>query len=105
MSDGASPPARPAERAAAVRLLHAHVLYDAPAPSPGAAAHDIEIAVRISPDPVARAEAGIAPLRQALALEGQYTNHAAVVLDDIDDIVGVHIEHRRAYQLGRPDIQ
>src|SRR5712692_7780681 len=84
---------------------HLHVLHEAPAPAPGARPHEVEIPAGIAPDAVARAEAGIAPLREALALEGQDAHQAAVVLRNVDDVVGVDVEHCRPDQPGRPGVQ
>src|SRR5687767_9423586 len=66
---------------------HTHVLHDPPAPSPGPGAHDVEIAAGIRPDAMTRAEARIAPVREAFALQVQDADHSAVVLDDVHDIV------------------
>src|SRR5712691_2861935 len=85
--------------------MQAYVLHHAPRPSPGSGPHDVEIATRIAPDAMARTEAGIAPLCQALAFQCPHTDQATVVLGDIDDVGGVHIEKRWTDQFCRPDLQ
>ena len=52
-----------------------------------------------------RAEAGVTPLRQALAFQGQDAHQAAIVLRDIDDVVSIHVEKGRANQRRGPDLQ
>src|SRR6185369_17788008 len=88
-----------------VASAHAHVLHDAPLPSPRARPHDVEVPAGVAPDAVARAEAGIAPLGEALTLERQHAEQAAVVFGDVDDVVGVHVEDRRPDQLRGPHAQ
>src|SRR5216683_7489823 len=106
MSRGPMKPVPPITSIAmAPSSAHAHVLHDAPASTPGARPHHVEVAPRVAPDAVTRAEAGIAPLREALALEGQDAHQAAVVLGNVDDVVGVDVEYRRPDQLGRPGVQ
>src|SRR6266849_6254160 len=106
MSRGPMNPVPPTTSIAALRSsAHPHVLHEAPAPAPGARPHDVEVPAGVAPDAVARAEARIAPLREALALERQDAHQAAVVLGNVDDVVGVDIEHRRPDQLGRPRVQ
>ena len=81
---------------------------DAPHASPLARLHDIEVAVRVDPDPVTGAHARnrpVAPARQPLAVEGQDADPAAIVLGDVDGVVIVDVEERRADQFGRPDGQ
>src|SRR4029434_6507901 len=72
-------------------LIQAHVLHDTPGPSPGPRPYDVEITAGVAPDAMTRAEAGITPLRQALAFQGQDAHQAAVVLRDIDDVVSIHV--------------
>src|SRR5271167_503418 len=82
------------------------VFDDAPHASPLAGLHDTEVAVRVDPDPMTGTmDRAIAPACQALAVEGQNTDPAAIVLGDVDDVVIVDIEERRADQFGRPDGQ
>src|SRR5437899_2262972 len=83
----------------------ARVLHHAARASPGAGPHDVEVAAGVAPDAVARAEARVAPLGQALAVERQDADEPAVVLGDVDDVGGVHVERRRTDELGRPDQQ
>src|SRR5215471_5109370 len=66
---------------------------DTTPPAPGTGTHDVEVAARI------------APLREALAFEREDAHQSRVVLDDVDDILGVDVHHRRADQLRRPDLQ
>src|SRR5690242_6248005 len=73
-------------------LMQTYVFHDASRTPPGSGPHDVEVAMRIAPDPVARTEARVAPLRQAFALQRQNADQAPVVLGDIDDVVGIHIE-------------
>src|SRR5207245_10892851 len=88
-----------------LRLSHsARVYTQAPGPSPRTGSHNIEVAPRVAPDPVTRAKARIAPLGQALAVERQDADQSAVVLRDVHDVVGVHVERRRADQLRGPDL-
>ena len=47
----------------------------------------------------------VSPECQALAVEAQDADPAAVVLGDVNDVVIVDIEERRADQLGRSDRQ
>src|ERR1700730_6662579 len=80
------------------------VLDDAAHAAPLARLHNVEVAVRIDPDPMAGAIDGtVAPAGQALAVEGQDADHPAIVLGDVDHVVIVDIEECRADQLGRPD--
>src|SRR5262245_7996370 len=81
------------------------VLHDLPPAAPRTCSNDVEIAVRIAPDAVARFEHRVAPLREALALEREDADQARVVLDDVDDVLGVDVHHRRADQLRRPDLE
>ena len=48
--------------------------------------------MRVDPDPVAGAVNRAAPAREALAVEGQDADHAAIVLGDVNDVVLVDIE-------------
>ena len=66
--------------------------FTLPSLPPLARLHDIEIAVRVDPDPVAGAVNRAAPAREALAVEGQDADHAAIVLGDVNDVVLVDIE-------------
>src|SRR5687767_6620755 len=84
---------------------NAHVLHDPPSPSPWARAHDVEIAARVAPDAVARLERRVAPLREALAFQREDADVAAVVLDDIDDVVGIDVDDRGTDELRRPDVE
>jgi PAS domain S-box-containing protein len=96
---------RPPETAG-VPVLLAVVLHDTPHASPVAGLHDVEVAPRVAPDPVAGAIGRpVAPARQALAVERQDADHAAVVLGDVDDVVIIDIEEGRADQLDRPDLE
>src|SRR5215469_16225656 len=70
-----------------------HVLDDAPALAPPARPDHVQVAARVAPDAVARAEAGIAPLREPLALEREHADEPAVVLGNVHDVLGVHVEH------------
>src|SRR6516165_3407572 len=80
--------------------LLALIFDDAPHTSPFARLHDVEIAVRIDPNPVTGAiDRAVSPACQALAVEGQDADPAAVVLGDVNDIVIVDIEESRADQL------
>jgi hypothetical protein len=73
---------------------------------PGTGLHDIEVVVRVDPDPVAGPhDWAIAPGRQPLAVEIENADHAGIVFRHIDDIVVVDIEERHPDQLGRPHIQ
>ena len=81
------------------------VLHDAPGTPPRARAHDVEVPPRVAPDAVAGAEARVAPLGQPLALEREDADEPAVVLGDVDDVVGVHVEDRRADQRGGPGLE
>src|SRR5262249_29457103 len=99
---GAMFPSLPTRRPARRFLSHPHVLDDSPDASPTPRPHDVEVASRIAPDAVARAKARIAPLGQSLTLEGQDADEAAVVLGDVDDVVGVDIEDRRPDESGGP---
>src|SRR6516162_459929 len=86
--------------------LLALIFDDAPHTSPFARLHDIEIAVRVDPNPVAGAiDRAVPPARQALAVEGQDADPATIVLGDVNDIVIVDTEKSRADQFGRPDGQ
>src|SRR5439155_14279922 len=97
--------AGPRAAASAPRLLPL-VLYDSAHPTPFSGLDDIEIALRIDPDPVARAvDRAVAPTRETFAVEGQNTDLAAIVLGHVDRVVVVDIEKCRADQLGRPDGQ
>src|SRR5271167_2716777 len=88
------------------RRLLPFVLDDAAYAPPLARLHDIKVAVRINPDPVAGTiDRAVAPARQALAVEGQDADPPAIVLGDVNDVVGVDIKEGRANQFGRPDIQ
>src|SRR5436853_378478 len=78
------------------------LMSDAAPPSPGTRTHDVQIAARIAPDPVARAKCRIAPMCKALAVEREHAHHAGVVLDDVHDVLVVHVEDCRADQLRRP---
>src|SRR4029077_14031083 len=98
-------PLIPIVRSPVVVLPRARVFDDAPGTPPRAGPHHVEIAVRVAPDAVTRAKARIAPLGQALTVEGQDADQPAVVLGDVDDVVGVHIERRRTDELGRPDLE
>src|SRR5216684_7982108 len=85
MSRGPMNPVPPITRTAMPpSSAHPHVLHEAPAPAPGARPHDVEVAPGVAPDAVARAEAGIAPLREALALEREDAHQATVVLGNVD---------------------
>src|SRR5207245_2653660 len=68
MSRGPMNPVPPITSIAmALSSAHPHVFHDAPALAPTARPHHVEVAARVSPDAVARAEAGVAPLGEALA--------------------------------------
>src|SRR5436309_15823114 len=75
------------------------VLHDAPGTPPRAREHDVEVPPRVNPDAVAGAEARVAPLVQPFALEGEDAAEPAVVLGDVEDADGVHVEDRRADDL------
>src|SRR5512139_230793 len=92
-------PCTPLGPSVAVLCLHAHVLHHVPLPAPPTGAHDVEVAARIAPDPVAGLEGGITPAREALARERQHAHHAAVVLDDVHDVLGVDVEDRGSDEL------
>src|SRR5262245_17614036 len=79
-----------------------HVLHHATYASPLTRLDDIEIALGIHPDAVARTVDGAAPASQALAIQRQNAHHAAVVLGDVDDVIVIHVEKRWADQLRRP---
>src|SRR6516165_7450916 len=82
------------------------VFDDAPHAPPLARLHDIEVAMRVDPNPVAGAmDRAVSPARQTLAVEGQDADPAAIVLRDVNDVVIVDIEERRADQFGRPNRQ
>src|SRR5262245_30314745 len=84
----------------------ADVLHDAPRRAHGRARpHHVEITARITPDAVDGAEARITPLREPLAFERQHAHEPAVVLGNVDNVVAIHVEHRRANELRRPDAQ
>src|SRR5215203_3139684 len=68
----------------------ADVLDDPSGSTPGARPDDVDVAVRVAPDAMTGAEARVAPAGQPLAVEGQDADEAAVVLGDVDDVVGVH---------------
>src|SRR5215831_20386837 len=85
--------------------VQAHVLHDTPGPSPGPRPYNVEITTGVAPDAMTRAEAGVAPLRQAFAFQGQNTDQAAVMLGDIDDVVSIHVEKGRADECCGPDLQ
>src|SRR5215469_10848227 len=89
----------------AMALSSSHVLHNAPTPAPGARPHDIEVAAGVAPDPVARAEARVAPLGETLTLQRQDAHQTAVVLRNVDDVLGVDVEHGRTDQLGLPGVQ
>ena len=59
-------------------LIQAYVLHDTSGPSPGPGPYDVEITVGVAPDAMTRAEAGVTPLRQALAFQGQDAHQAAL---------------------------
>src|SRR6516225_5734521 len=82
------------------------IFDDAAHAAPGTWLHDIEIAVRVDPDAVARAIGrAVPPAREAPAIEGENADHAAIVFGDINGVVVIDIEEGRADQLGRPDGQ
>src|SRR5262245_6055723 len=85
------------------RSADADVLDDAPGAAAGGRADDVEVAPRVAPDAVARAEAGVAPLGEPLPLEGEDADEAAVVLGNVDDVGLVHVEHGGADQPGGPE--
>src|SRR5712691_3339552 len=86
-------------------LVQAYVLHDTPGPSPGSWPYNVEITAGVAPDAMTRAEAGVTPLCQALAFQGQDADQAAVVLGDIDDVVSIHVEKGWANQCRGPDLQ
>src|SRR5262249_52424737 len=71
---------------------HADVFHDSATAPPAPRPHDVEVAAGVPPDAVTRAKARVAPPGQALAVEGEHADHAAIVLRDVHDIVGVHVE-------------
>src|SRR5262252_337541 len=89
----------------AAQSVQAHVLHDTPGPSPGPRPYYVEITAGVAPDAMTRAEAGVTPLRQAFAFQGQNTDQAAVMLRNIDDVVSIHVEKGRANQRCGPDPQ
>src|SRR5436190_1559393 len=88
-------------------LLLPVVFHDAShARRPFARLHDVEIAPRVAPDAVARAvDRPVAPARQPLAIQIQDADKAAIVLGDVDRVLGIDIEECRADQFGRPDFE
>src|SRR5207244_6449866 len=57
-------------------LSETHVLHDAPRTAPRAGSHNVEVAARVAPDAVARANARVTPLGQTLAVEGEDVHYA-----------------------------
>ena len=78
---------------------------NAPPPSPRPRAHHVKVTVRITPDAVARAERDVTPLRETLAFRRQHADQSAIVLNDVNNILRVDIDHCRPDELGRPNVQ